>query len=145
MEISPTVIDVVALALVGPDGRVLMQRRPEKAMHGGLWEFPGGKVEHGESHTAALLREIREEIAIDLHPDDLHRAGFADAGHLPAEQTSAVAITLYACRRWSGDPICIEGEEIGWIAPHDLASLAMPPLDYPLAEQLLEYLCRMAK
>lgn len=123
-------VPVVAAALIAPDGRVCMQQRPLDKNHGGLWEFPGGKVEPGETPRAALVREIEEELGAQLAEGDLVPVGFADGG------AGGVVIALYACRRWSGSVRCLEGEAIGWFAPEDLAALAMPPLDYPLAEAL---------
>lgn len=125
---------VVAAALVRPDGFVLMQRRPIGGAHGGLWEFPGGKVEPGELLKSALVREISEELGILVDPVDLvhvARAGPLDDVAVP------VVISLYACRLWVGEPLCLEGEEIAWFAPRDIPGLAMPPLDYPLADALI--------
>ncbi|WP_305778332.1 (deoxy)nucleoside triphosphate pyrophosphohydrolase [Novosphingobium sp. TH158] len=138
-------VQVVALALAGPDGRILMHRRSLKRVHGGLWEFPGGKVEAGESPETALVREIAEEIGITIAAGELHKAGYADSSHVAPGEGGGVAITLYTCAQWQGDPQCLEGEEIGWFGPEGLEKLAMPPLDYPLAAQLCDYLARMAK
>ena len=123
---------VVAVALVAGDGRVCLQRRPEGKAHGGLWEFPGGKVEPGESPQAAIVREIAEELGIALDGDALNPCGFAaDAGHV---------ILLYACRRWQGAPAALEGGGIAWFAPAALSAQPMPPLDYPLARQVCQLL-----
>jgi len=124
---------VVAVALIGKDGRVLMQRRALSRAHGGLWEFPGGKVEPGETAHGAAVREIAEELGVVLGVEALEPVSFA--GHpLPgADGTAAPLILLFACRQWLGEPRCLDGEEIGWFAPENISALAMPPLDYPLA------------
>ena len=127
----PTAVAVVAGALIAADGRVLMHRRRLGTEHGGLWEFPGGKVEAGESAVAALVRELDEELGITLDPAGLDVLASA---HEPGGR---IVIDLYICRSWLGDPRCIEGEAIGWYAPGALAALAMPPLDVPLAAALV--------
>ena len=132
MRKIPTMIPVVAAALIGLDGRVLMQRRRRGAEHGGLWEFPGGKVEPGESLVESLCREIKEELGIALAPDALLPLSFAAAPDQP------YVILLYSCRKWHGTPACLDGEEIGWFAPEQVLNLPMPPLDVPLAQALLE-------
>ena len=145
LENFPTAVPVVALALIDDRGFVLMQRRRESSMHGGLWEFPGGKVEPGETMKDALVREIAEEIGIAIKASDLRRAGQADASHLAAGETTAVEIALFSCCHWRGEPQCLDGEEIAWIAAGELGKLAMPPLDYPLARQLLDFMVKEAK
>lgn len=136
METIPTLIPVVAAALIDGQGRVLMQRRRLGSAHGGLWEFPGGKVEPGESPESALLREIDEELAITLDPAEMHPLTFASDPALPPAPRAPHLILLYACRAWSGEPRCQVGEEIAWFAPDALSGLAMPPLDYPLARAI---------
>ena len=125
---------VVAVALIAADRRVLMQRRRPEAQHGGLWEFPGGKVEAAETLTSALVREIEEELGLTLEADDLVPLARA------ADPDGAVVIDLYTCHRWSGTPRCLDADAIGWFAPDRLPDLAMPPLDVPLAKALLELL-----
>lgn len=137
MKENPTMIPVVAVALVAPDGRVLMQQRRIGGAHGGLWEYPGGKIEPGESPESAILREIREELGIDLHPGSLEPLSFASDPRLPPQPREPHVILLYMCREWTGEPRCLEGEAIGWFAPHDLDGLEMPPLDRPLTKVLL--------
>lgn len=131
-----TVIPVVAAALLAFDGRVLMQRRRIGGAHGGLWEFPGGKVEPGESPESALLREIEEELGVALDPAGLRPLTFASDPALPPAPRAPHVILLYTCRRWTGEPACREAEEIAWFAADELAGLDMPPLDYPLAAAL---------
>jgi 8-oxo-dGTP diphosphatase len=125
---------VVAVALERADGRILMQRRPPGTAHGGLWEFPGGKVEPGETPRAALIREVNEELAITLDPAALAPACFADdathGGH------PAIVILLYTARAWIGEPQAMEGGACGWFARAEIAALAMPPLDYALLARL---------
>lgn len=132
-----TVMMVVAVALVRADGRVLMQRRHYEAVHGGLWEFPGGKVEDGESLEIAAIREIKEELGIELETDCLRPLSFASipAGDL-ADGQKPLVLLLYTCERWQGEPECRDAEELGWFDPAALADLPMSPLDYPLARAL---------
>jgi len=130
LENNPTWLLVVAAALFAPAGRVLMHRRPAGKQHGGLWEFPGGKVEKGETPPFALVREIEEELGIALDPAALEPAGFAqgEAG----EGGPAIVILLYSTRSWAGDPEGREGGEWGWFTLHEAAALAKPPLDVTL-------------
>ncbi len=127
---NPTWIAVAALALAREDGRWLMHRRPPDKHHGGLWEFPGGKVEAGEMPDFALEREIREELGIGLDRDHLQPAGFAQCG--PEAGAPGIVILLYTSACWTGAPQALEGGEIDWFAPHDIPRLAMPPLDVAL-------------
>lgn len=136
MKKIPTIIPVVAAALVAADGRVLMQQRRKGSEHGGLWEFPGGKVEPGESLVESLCREISEELGIALDAGALEPLNFASA---PAQP---YVILLYICREWAGQPQCLEGQAIRWCAIEELAALSMPPLDVPLARTLKEHLAR---
>lgn len=124
---------VVALALFDEAGRVLMQRRPEGRQHGGLWEFPGGKVEAGEGPTTALVREIAEELGLALSQSDLFPIGFAsNDGDRTASRP--LVLLLFGCRDWRGTAVALEpGSSIAWVATEALGTLAMPPLDVPLA------------
>ena len=119
---------VVAVALVDGDGRVLLQQRPEGRAMAGLWEFPGGKVEPGELPEAALVRELREELGIDVEAACLAPATFASeplAGrHL--------LLLLYACRKWKGMPQPLEASALRWVRPIEMHGMAMPPADRPL-------------
>jgi 8-oxo-dGTP diphosphatase len=123
---------VVAAALVDAQGRVLMQQRPAGRDHGGLWEFPGGKLEPGEGPVAALVRELHEELAIVVAPDALVPIGFA--AREPKDDARSVILLLYGCRNWAGTPVSQEGATCAWVRPESLAALAMPPLDVPLVE-----------
>ena len=119
---------VVAVALVDEEGRTLVQRRPAGKMMAGLWEFPGGKIEPGETPEAALVRELAEELGITVEARDLAPAVFASeplAGrHL--------LLLLYICRDWSGTPRALDAEELLWCRAEALRALAMPPADRPL-------------
>lgn len=141
MEKIPTLLTVVALALMEDAGRVLMQQRPAHRAHGGLWEFPGGKVEQGEGPRAALVREIDEELGIVIQPGDLYPIGFAARepdGAADALERPLVLL-LYGCRHWQGTPVCEPGAALLWADPASLAALAMPPLDVPLAAALIRH------
>lgn len=122
------IMTVVAVALVDGDGRVLLQQRPEGKAMAGLWEFPGGKVEPGELPEAALVRELREELSIDVEAACLAPATFASeplAGrHL--------LLLLYACRKWKGMPQPLEASALRWVRPIEMHGMAMPPADRPL-------------
>jgi 8-oxo-dGTP diphosphatase len=133
----PTMVPVVAVALIAPDGRVLMQRRRQDRAFGGLWEFPGGKIEAGESPESALLREVAEELGIALSPAALAPLSFASDPRLPPEPRQPHVILLYTCRAWSGEAQCLDADMLGWFAPVELRQLPMPPLDVPLAEALI--------
>ena len=136
MQEIPTVLYVVAVALVRGDGRICLQRRPAAKAHGGLWEFPGGKIEPGESPEIALVREIAEELGTTLEPHALIPASFAGDGGAIAEGQPGLVILLYVCREWTDEPHAIESEAVAWFEPAEIPALAMPPLDYPLAERL---------
>lgn len=129
-------IPVVAVALVAPDGRVLLQQRPANGSHGSLWEFPGGKIEPGESAESALLREIEEELGLGLDAEALIPVTFATDPTLPPAPRQPHAILLYRCERWSGVPEARAADALGWFAPEAMADLDMPPLDVPLARAL---------
>jgi 8-oxo-dGTP diphosphatase len=133
---NPTIIPVVAVALVDASGRVLMQQRRIGGEHGGLWEFPGGKVEPRESLEESLCREILEELGVTLSGDALEPLSFASDAAQP------YVILFYTCREWEGEPQCLDGEAISWFTIEQIAALAMPPLDVPLARALKEHLAR---
>jgi 8-oxo-dGTP diphosphatase len=123
---------VVAVALVDPSGRILLQQRaPGRAM-AGLWEFPGGKVEPGETPEAALIRELDEELGIAVAPDDLRPACFASA---PVGERHMILL-LYLCRNWRGEPQPLDASALRWEMVPDMRTLAMPPADAPLIDLL---------
>nr|WP_137678622.1 (deoxy)nucleoside triphosphate pyrophosphohydrolase [Parerythrobacter lutipelagi] len=134
MENIPTWIPVVAIALNRSDGRWLMHRRPADKQHGGLWEFPGGKVEPGELPMDALAREIDEELAIGIEVGDLQPAAFAQTTEEATQPP--IVILLYTCCRWTRDPVPQERGDIGWFTPDEITLLDKPPLDIELARQL---------
>lgn len=115
-------------------GRVLLQKRGRGRAHEGLWEFPGGKVEPGETLEFALVREIEEELATHLDPSSLAPVSFA------AEPGQPFVVLLYTCRRWSGQIVCLDAEEVGWFESCSLGELPLVPLDIPLAKRLREVL-----
>ena len=128
----PTWIPVVALALSDGAGRWLMHRRPAHKQHGALWEFPGGKVEAGETPRGALVREIGEELGIAIAASDLAPTGFADHG-----AAGAPVILLYTCTRWRGPPPrALEGGVVDWFTPTEIGRLECPPLDRQLIAAL---------
>lgn len=124
---------VVAGALAGSDGRWLMHRRPDQKHHGGLWEFPGGKVERAEIPVKALLRELHEELGIGICAP----VCFAeDDGQFSAQP---IVILLYTVRCWTGIPRALEGGRIDWFDPGGIIELEKPPLDRQLAGQLFGF------
>ena len=122
---------VVAAALVDPAGRVLVQRRAA-GVHRGLWEFPGGKVESGETIENALCRELAEELAVHVGPAALIPAGFSH-GNAGGRD---LLLLLYLVRDWTGEPRPLAAEALAWHVPRDLAALPMPPADRPLVAAL---------
>lgn len=136
MENFPTITLVVALALKDETGRWLMHKRPDHKHHGGLWEFPGGKVDPGETPVNALVREIEEELGIAIRGDDLQPAGFAQEPEGARERP--IVILLYTCTRWVGEPQALEGGAVEWFAPVAIGALAKPPLDVELAAGLMQ-------
>ena len=130
MKGIPTIVPVVAAALIDGSGRVLLQQRPTGRSHAGLWEFPGGKVEAGESLETALLREIAEELGITLDPAGLEPLSFAST---PGNHH---VVLLYTCRAWAGEPQCLDAAELGWFSVSAIAALPLLPLDVPLARAL---------
>ena len=138
MQEIPTTLNVVAVALIRADGRIFLQRRPQGKAHGGLWEFPGGKIEPKESPESALVREIREELGVAIDPAELVPAAFASDGGDRQAGRPAIVILLYTCRSWPSEPRALEAEAAAWFEPCEMAELAMPPLDYPLARRLAQ-------
>jgi 8-oxo-dGTP diphosphatase len=119
---------VVAAALVDRDGRLLVQQRPEGLSMAGLWEFPGGKIEPGETPEQALVRELAEELAIDVEQACLAPACFAS----DMLGDRHLLLLLYVCRKWRGTPTPQHASALRWARPVELHGLAMPPADKPL-------------
>lgn len=143
MEAGPTLLTVVALALIDPSERILLQRRPESRAHGGLWEFPGGKLEAGEGPAEALVREISEELGIAIREDDLAPVSFAASSPPAGSGARPLVLLLYACRHWQGDPVPEPGAALHWATAAEFSALAMPPLDVPLAAALAKHLKKL--
>jgi len=120
---------IVAAALVDGDGRVLVQQRAPGRPMAGLWEFPGGKIEQGETAEAALVRELAEELGIETETACLAPAGFGTA---PRDQGGQLLLLLYACRKWTGMPRALDAAALRWVRPNQLHDLPMPPADIPL-------------
>jgi 8-oxo-dGTP diphosphatase len=127
---------VVACALVDGDGRVLLAQRPEGKTLAGLWEFPGGKVELGETPETSLIRELEEELGIITKAACLAPLSFASHAY----ETFHLLMPLYICRRFEGNPTPREGQQLKWVRAKDLRQFAMPPADEPLVAALLDVL-----
>lgn len=127
---------VSAVALIDVDGRVLLAQRPEGKAMAGLWEFPGGKVEPGETPEAALIRELREELGIDTWASCLAPLTFASHSYADFH----LLMPLFACRKWSGLVAAREGQTLAWVRPNDLKSYPMPEADKPLVPILRDWL-----
>jgi len=127
---------VAACALIDPDGRVLVTQRPPGKYMAGLWEFPGGKVEPGETPEATLVRELREELGIDTRSACLAPLTFASHAY----DSFHLLMPLYVCRTWDGIVRPLEGQGLKWLRPRDLHGLDMPPADAPLIAPLIDLL-----
>ena len=127
---------VAAVALIDPDGRVLLAQRPEGKSLAGLWEFPGGKVEPGESPETALIRELHEELGIETKSSCLAPLTFASHAY----EAFHLLMPLFVCRRWEGIVQGREGQALAWVRPNDLRNYPMPPADLPLIPFLRDWL-----
>jgi 8-oxo-dGTP diphosphatase len=123
---------VAACALIDADGRVLLAQRPVHKEMAGLWEFPGGKVHAGERPEDALIRELKEELGIDVTQACLAPLTFASHAY----ETFDLLMPLYVCRRWTGIATAMEGQELRWVRPNRLKDYPMPPADKPLIAHL---------
>lgn len=130
------VVLVSAVALIDVDGRVLLAQRPEGKSMAGLWEFPGGKVDPGETPEAALIRELDEELGISTHASCLAPLTFASHAYPDFH----LLMPLFACRRWEGTPRAREGQALRWVRVQDLRDYPMPPADVPLIAVLRDWL-----
>ncbi len=136
LDCTQPILWVAAVALVDVDGRVLLAQRPEGKSMAGLWEFPGGKVEPGELPEAALIRELREELGINVGVGCLTACSFASHTY----ENFHLFMPLYLCRRWQGVPRAREGQALKWLRPGEMKNLAMPPADGPLVAALRDRL-----
>ncbi len=127
-EADRPIVLVAAVALVDRDGRVLIARRPEGKPMAGLWEFPGGKVDDGETPETALIRELDEELGIQVPARCLAPLTFASHGY----EEFHLLMPLYVCRNWEGAVTAREGQELKWVRPMRLGDYDMPPADKPL-------------
>ena len=130
------IILVSAVALIDVDGRVLLAQRPEGKSLAGLWEFPGGKVETGETPEAALVRELHEELGIETWNSCLAPLTFASHSY----DDFHLLMPLFACRRWNGTPQPKEGQKLAWVSKDKLNDYPMPPADIPLIPILRDWL-----
>ena len=136
MEKNPTTLFVAAAAIVDNNEKILMQTRPLGKPMAGLWEFPGGKVELGETPEAALSRELQEELNISVDPQNMHPSCFASE----ALGSKQLLLLLYITEKWQGDITPREGQKYDWFDIEQLAQLDMPPADIPLVETLKKIL-----
>jgi 8-oxo-dGTP diphosphatase len=127
---------VVAAALVDADGRVLLSQRPKGKALGGLWEFPGGKVDANEQPEDALIRELREELGVAVKTPCLAPLTFASYAY----QDFHLLMPLYVCRKWEGVVQPLDGQALKWVRPKDMRAYPMPPADEPLIPHLEDLL-----
>ena len=126
------IVLVVACALIDVDGRVLLAQRPQGRTMAGLWEFPGGKMEAGEKPEQTLIRELKEELGIDVKEPCLAPLTFASHSY----DDFHLMMPLYVCRRWEGTATALEGQALAWVRPNKLRDYPMPPADLPLIPHL---------
>ena len=130
------VVLVSAIALIDVDGRVLLAERPAGKSMPGLWEFPGGKVQEGETPEAALIREVREELGLDVTVSCLAPVAFASHAY----DDFHLLMPLFACRVWKGTAAPQEGQRLKWVRPLEMRDYPMPPADEPLVAMLIDLL-----
>ena len=137
-EGSKRLLLVTAAAMIDGAGRVLIAQRPADKQLGGLWEFPGGKVEMGEAPEAALVRELKEELGVDVSASALEP--FAFASHAYPE--FHLLMPLYMIKSWTGEPVAHEAQALAWAYAHELRGYEMPPADIVLVDRLIEWSVR---
>ncbi len=130
------IVHVSAAALIDVDGRILLTQRPEGKSMAGLWEFPGGKIEAGETPEQALIRELEEELGINTWASCLAPLTFASHGY----DDFHLVMPLFACRKWEGIPYGKEGQSLKWVRPNQLKDYPMPPADEPIVPILRDWL-----
>ena len=130
------IVLVSAVALLDADARILLAQRPPGKSMAGLWEFPGGKVEAGETPEAALIRELMEELSVDIRASCLAPLGFASHSY----ETFHLLMPLYICRQWRGMVNPNEGQKLAWVRAQNLRDYHMPPADEPLIPLLQDWL-----
>ena len=135
-ENAKPIILVVAAALIDPDGRVLIAKRPPGKVMAGLWEFPGGKIEDGETPEDTVIRELREELGITVTKPCLAPLSFTSHNY----REFHILMPLFVCRRWEGSPVPIEAQQLKWVRPNRLRDFPMPPADEPLISHLADLL-----
>ena len=135
-DAAKPIVLVAAVALIDPDGRVLLAQRPPGKYLAGMWEFPGGKVQSGETPEAALIRELDEELGISTHESCLAPFTFASYGYPEFH----LLMPLYVCRKWDGIVTAREGQSLKWVRPTQLSDYSMPPADKPLVAMLRDLL-----
>ena len=126
------IVPIVCAALIGGDGKILLQQRPEGKAMAGLWEFPGGKIAAGETPEAALSRELKEELGLEVAEANLVPFGFASHRY----DSFHIVLLLYLCRQWRGTPLARERQGIAWVEPGRMGHYPMPEADKPLVAQL---------
>ena len=116
---------VVSIALINNENKILLSKRPKKKHLSGFWEFPGGKVEEGETPEKALIREIKEELNIDINNKCIAPLSFSEFDY----KNFQLLLLLYVCRRWDGEPMSMESNKLEWVKPNMLRAYKMPPAD----------------
>lgn len=129
-------IIVVAAALIDAKSRILIQKRPAIGAHPGLWEFPGGKLERGETLQAALTRELKEELGIDVDAAHLNEFAFSTVSN----GNNQLLLLLYLCEQWAGNPEPLHALELHWARACEFRDFEMPAADMPLAAQLVKFM-----
>ena len=123
---------VVSIALINNENEILLSKRPKKKHLSGFWEFPGGKVDEGETPEKALIREVKEELNIDINDKCIAPLSFSEFDY----KNFQLLLLLYVCRRWDGEPMSMESNKLEWVKPNMLRAYRMPPADDALIYSL---------